>query len=130
MDVGDPSNFVRVLELFHHQLGDLRKVLSSYSITDAETRATIKEVYSQHKYLPDPHGAVGYLALQRYLQQHAGAKGIFLETAHPVKFYDGVEPVIGEQVPVPESIRSILNNPKKSLKIEPDYEALRAELEK
>jgi threonine synthase len=130
MDVGDPSNFVRILELFHHHLGDLRKVLSSYSITDAETRTTIKEVYSRHRYLPDPHGAVGYLALQRYLGQHAGDKGIFLETAHPVKFYDGVEPVIGEPVPVPESIQGILKNPKKSLKIEPDYEALRAELEK
>lgn len=130
MDVGDPSNFVRILELFHHQLGDLRKVLSSYSITDNETKATIKEVYSKHKYLPDPHGAVGYLALQRYLQQHAGDKGIFLETAHPVKFYDAVEPVTGRQVPVPESIRSILDLPKKSLIIEPDYEALRAVLEK
>jgi threonine synthase len=130
MDVGDPSNFVRILELFHHQLGDLRKILSSYSITDTETRATIKEVHTQHQYLPDPHGAVGYLALQRYLREHAGSKGIFLETAHPVKFYDGVEPVIGERVPVPESIRAILDLPQKSLKIEPDYEALRTELEK
>lgn len=130
MDVGDPSNFVRILELFHHHLGDLQKVLSSYSISDDETRATIKEVYTKHQYLPDPHGAVGYLALQRYLRQHAGDKGIFLETAHPVKFYDAVEPVIKEKVPVPESIKSILDLPKKSLKIEPEYEALRTILEK
>lgn len=130
MDVGDPSNFVRILELFNNQLGDLRKVLSSYSISDTETKATIKEVYSKYKYLPDPHGAVGYLALQQYLQKHSGDKGIFLETAHPVKFYDAVEPVIGETVPVPEGIRSILGLPKKSQKIDPDYEALRAELEK
>lgn len=130
MDVGDPSNFVRILELFNHHLGDLRNVLTSYSITDEETKATIKEVYTKHSYLPDPHGAVGYLALQRYLQQHPGDKGIFLETAHPVKFYDAVEPVIGEKVPVPGSIQSILDLPKTSQKIEPEYEALRAVLEK
>jgi len=130
MDVGDPSNFVRILELFHHQLGDLRKVMSSYSISDEETRDTIRKVYSKYHYLPDPHGAVGYLALQRYLEVHPGDKGIFLETAHPVKFYDGVEPVIGSAVPIPEGIRAIMNNSKKSLKIAPDYEALRAELEK
>ena len=104
MDVGNPSNFVRILELFHHKLGDLRKVLTGYSISDDETRAVLKEVYQQFKYLPDPHGAVGYLALQRYLQQHADDKGMFLETAHPVKFYDVVEPVIGETVPVPAAI--------------------------
>jgi threonine synthase len=129
MDVGDPSNFVRILELFHHELGDLRKVLSSYSITDEETRSTISEVYTKYKYLPDPHGAVGYLALHRYLQDHPRERGIFLETAHPVKFYDVVEPVIGEQVPVPAGIQSILDLPKKSLKINPDYDELRSVLE-
>lgn len=129
MDVGDPSNFVRILELFHHHLGNLRNVLSSYSITDAETKEVIKEVFSHYNYLPDPHGAVGYLALQRYLQQHPGQQGIFLETAHPVKFYDVVEPVIGEVVPIPAGIQSILDLPRKSRKIAPDYEALRAVLE-
>ena len=68
------------------------------------------------------------LALQRYLQQHPGRQGIFLETAHPVKFYDAVEPVIGEEVPIPAGIQAILNLPKKSRKIEPDYEALRSVL--
>jgi threonine synthase len=129
MDVGDPSNFVRVLELFHHQLGDLRKTLSSYSISDDQTKKTINDVYTKYKYLPDPHGAVGYLALQQYLHQHSGQKGIFLETAHPVKFYDVVEPVIGEKVPIPPAIEGILELPKKSLKINPDYEALKAVLE-
>jgi threonine synthase len=130
MDVGDPSNFVRILEMFDNKLGDMRADLSSYSITDEETKATIKEVFSKYGYLPDPHGAVGYLALQRYLQQNRGDKGIFLETAHPVKFYDVVEPVIGQAVPVPSSISSILDLPKKSHKIDPGYEALEAALEK
>src|SRR5688572_11626913 len=128
MDVGNPSNFVRILELFHHKLGDLRKVLTGYSISDDETRATLKEVYQQHKYLPDPHGAVGYLALQRYLQQHTGDKGMFLETAHPVKFYDVVEPVINETVPVPAAIEEQLKLTKKSSLIGPEYAALKETL--
>jgi threonine synthase len=125
MDVGNPSNFVRILQLFHHQLGDLRKVLTGYSIDDDETREVIKEVYMKYRYLPDPHGAVGYLALQRYLQQHPDAKGIFLETAHPVKFYDVVEPVIHQPVPVPDSIQAQLQLTKKSQLIPPDYAVLK-----
>ena len=125
MDVGNPSNFVRVLELFHQQLGDLKKVLSSYSITDEETKATIKEVYNKYHYLPDPHGAVGLLALQRYLQQHSNQKGIFLETAHPVKFYDVVEPVIGTTVPIPLSVEAILNNEKHAVKMSAHYNELK-----
>jgi threonine synthase len=128
MDVGNPSNFVRILELFHHKLGDLRKVLTGYSISDDETRAVLKEVYQQFSYLPDPHGAVGYLALQRYLAQHTGDKGIFLETAHPVKFYDVVEPVIGETVPVPAAIEEQLKLTKKSSLIAPEYTALKDSL--
>ena len=108
MDVGDPSNFVRILELFHHQFSDLTNKLISYSISDEETRQTMKEVFQKENYLTDPHGAVGYNALQNYLQQHPGQKGIFLETAHPVKFYDVVEPVIQQAVSVPESLRPIL----------------------
>lgn len=128
MDVGNPSNFVRILELFHHKLGDLRKVLTGYSITDDETRATMKEVYQQYNYLPDPHGAVGYLSLLRYLQQHTREKGMFLETAHPVKFYDVVEPVIGEPVPVPDVIKEQLKLSKQSTVISPDYDMLKSTL--
>lgn len=130
MDVGNPSNFVRILELFHQEFGALKNVLSSESISDDETRETINRVYSQHHYLPDPHGAVGFLALERYLQQHPGQKGIFLETAHPVKFYDVVEPVINATVPIPAAVESILTLEKKSTVIAPDYEALRGYLEK
>jgi len=74
----------------------------------------------------DPHGAVGYLALERYLKENAGKEGIFLETAHPVKFYDVVEPIIGKTVPMPESIKSIVDLKKQSLKMEVQYESLRS----
>ena len=126
MDVGNPSNFVRILEIFGHQFVDLKKVLSSTSITDKETSDTLKEVYQKEKYLLDPHGAVGYLALQRYLQNHETQKGIVLETAHPVKFYDVVETVIGEPVPIPGTIQQQLALQKKSTKIKADADLLKA----
>ncbi|MDF2192199.1 threonine synthase [Paraflavitalea sp. CAU 1676] len=129
MDVGNPSNFVRILELFNHEFGNLTNVLSSFSISDEETRTTIKEVYDRYRYLADPHGAVGYLGLQRYLDSHPGQKGMFLETAHPVKFYDVVEPVIGAPVPLPEAVQAIVHKVKQSRIIESDYEALRAYLQ-
>jgi threonine synthase len=125
MDVGNPSNFVRILELFHQKLPNLQQTLSAVSISDKETIDTIRDLYTHHHYLPDPHGAVGYLALKRYLDDHANEKGIFLETAHPVKFYDVVEPVIGSRIPLPESVKVLLNQPKYSLRLDPDYAQLK-----
>jgi threonine synthase len=125
MDVGDPSNFVRILELFHHQFSDLKNLLSSYSISDEETKQTIKKVFETENYLADPHGAVAYFALQGYLQKHAGQKGIFLETAHPVKFYDVVEPVIQQKVPIPESLQPLMDKEKKSVLMNAHFENLK-----
>ena len=125
MDVGNPSNFVRILELFSHQFPELKKALTGYTVTDAETRDTIRTVKEQEGYLLDPHGAVGYLALQRYLAAHPGESGIFLETAHPVKFYDVVEPVIKEKVAVPPAIQQILPLQKHSIKIDAEYDLLK-----
>lgn len=130
MDVGNPSNFVRILEIFEKKLPALKKVLSSVSISDEETRATILELYQRYHYLPDPHGAVGYLALEKYLSAHPPKdgqiqKGIFLETAHPVKFYDTVEPLIGQKIPLPPSVAALLDKPKHSKKIKADYSELK-----
>jgi threonine synthase len=125
MDVGNPSNFVRILEIFDKQLPSLRAILSAVSISDAETIAAIRELYSHHHYLPDPHGAVGYLALRRYLTQHTSEKGFFLETADPVKFYDTVEPIIGGKVPLPASVTALLDRKKQSLKLATKYSDLK-----
>jgi threonine synthase len=125
MDVGNPSNFVRILELFNNQFDALRNALSSYSISDAETKETIKEVFEKESYLLDPHGAVAWCALKKYLKQHPEGKGILLETAHPVKFYDVVEPVIEQKIPIPENIKSILNKEKESVLMQPDFEKLK-----
>jgi threonine synthase len=125
MDVGNPSNFVRILELFHKEFNSLKNVLSSYSISDEETRQTIVDVYAKKNYLLDTHGAVGYLSLKKYLQSHPEQKGIFLETAHPVKFYDVVEPIIHQKVLIPDPIKKMLDKEKKSMKINADYKMLK-----
>jgi len=125
MDVGDPSNFVRILEIFNHEFTSLKKVLTSYSISDEETRATIRNVYDRYHYLPDPHGAVGFLALQQYLEKHPGDKGIFLETAHPVKFYDAVEAETGKKIPLPDSVSRLLGKEKQSIRIAPEFSQLK-----
>jgi threonine synthase len=126
MDVGNPSNFIRILEIFHHQFANLKKEFSSCSISDAETKATLQKVYQEEGYLLDPHGAVGYLALQQYLKANTGEKGIVLETAHPVKFYDVVEPVIGEAVVIPPTVQQQLLLQKKSTKIVADAGLLKS----
>ncbi|MEO9004509.1 MAG: threonine synthase [Ginsengibacter sp.] len=125
MDVGDPSNFVRILRLFNNQFIDLKNALSSYSVSDEETRQTIKEVFENKNYLTDPHGAVAYFALKTYLQNHPEQKGIFLETAHPVKFYDVVQTVIQQPISIPENVQSILNKEKQSLVMQADFEDLK-----
>lgn len=130
MDVGNPSNFIRILELFEHNLGSLKNILSGYSISDDETRTIIASVFKERNYVLDPHGAVGFLALQRYLQQHKGQKGYFLETAHPSKFYDVIEPVIGERVAIPESIQKLQHRKKEAIQMRAgDDAALKSLLE-
>ena len=125
MDVGNPSNFARILEIFHHQYPDLKNKLSSYSISDDDTIATIKEVYEQNNYLLDPHGAVGYLSLKKYLKDNPLTKGIFLATAHPVKFPDAMEKITGKRIEVPSSLTRIMSKEKKSIKAKNEYNELK-----
>ena len=125
MDVGNPSNFIRILEIFHHQFPELKNNLSSFSVTDEETLATIKRVYLEYHYILDPHGAVGWLALEKHLQRQSGKKGIFLETAHPVKFPDAVEKMTGKTLEMPAAIRSMMSVQKKSLLMKADFNELK-----
>jgi threonine synthase len=121
MDVGDPSNFIRVLALFNKEFEPLKRMMSSESISDEETGAAIWKLYREYGYTADPHGAVGWLALSRWLDEHPGQAGFFLETAHPVKFPDTVQQFTGEPVPVPDSIQTLFDKEKKSIPMEPDY---------
>lgn len=125
MDVGNPSNFVRILELFHHQYPAIQNMMSGYTISDDDTKSTLKEVYEKYQYLCDPHGAVAFNALQQYLSTHTGDKGMILETAHPVKFYDVVEPIIQQKIEIPDAIKGIMTKKKESILMTPSYNMLK-----
>ena len=125
MDVGSPSNFVRILEIYHHVFGDLKNVMDSYSISDEETKTAMKEIFLNHNYIADPHGAVGWLSLKKYLTNHPGEKGIFLETAHPVKFYDTAEQIIKQKIELPDSVKKLLNAKKQAIHMEASFTSLK-----
>ena len=128
MDVGNPSNFIRIQELFNNDLETLKSAFSSYSFTDDETRETMKKIYNNSGYIADPHGAVGYLGLKKHglLENEYG---VFLETAHPVKFLDIVEETLPVKVEIPEQIQKVINNKKVATKIA-TYKDLKSFLER
>ncbi|MDH6250897.1 threonine synthase [Chryseobacterium sp. H1D6B] len=125
MDVGNPSNFVRMLELFHHQFDDLQKKVSAYTINDEKTVKTITEVYEKYNYILDPHGAVAFASLEEYLKEKPDKKGFFLGTAHPVKFPETVEKAIHSTIEIPESLDELMSAEKKTTEINPDFEELK-----
>ena len=117
MDVGNPSNFVRIQEMYNNDLSEFEKDFSSYTYTDEETKFAMKNIYTNSGYVAEPHGAVGYLGLKNELEKHHNAVGIFLETAHPIKFLNVVEPILNIKLEIPKQIESVLNKEKVSLKI-------------
>lgn len=123
MDVGNPSNFIRIQELFDNDLEKLKQQFSSYSFTDDETKSAMKSIKDISGYVADPHGAVGYLGLKNY-QSTDNEYGIFLETAHPVKFLDVVEETLDIKVEVPLQIQAILHKEKVAKQIA-TYEELK-----
>ncbi len=110
MDVGDPSNFCRMLELYKGSVEKMRRDVCGLSFSDTETKGAIKEVFEKYDYVLDPHGAVAYLGLKRY-----GHGGVFLETAHPAKFSKTVEAALGVKIDIPASLGACLKKAKKSI---------------
>ncbi|MCT4328295.1 threonine synthase [Elizabethkingia anophelis] len=105
MDVGNPSNFERMKDLFQEDVTKFREIISGYYFTDEETKATVQEVYKESGYLLDPHGAVAYLGLVQYQkEQQQDFNGVLLETAHPAKFIETVEESISEKIEIPEKL--------------------------
>jgi threonine synthase len=125
MDVGNPSNFIRILELFNYEFKQLRNKISGYSIDDKKTLETIKKVYEKDHYLLEPHSAVAYTAMEQYLSKNPGKKGFILGTAHPVKFPDAVEKATHTSIDFPESLESLMKKEKKSVEIQPDFAELK-----
>lgn len=112
MDVGNPSNFVRIQEIYKNKFTVLKENLSSFSFSDEETKAAMSEIYSKYNYIADPHGAVGYLGGKEYLKSHPNVHCVFLETAHPSKFLEVVEEVNNVKLALPQQIRSVMNKNK------------------
>ena len=124
MDVGNPSNFIRIQQLFDNDFNLMKNSFSAYSFTDKETKNAMKQIYNNSKYLADPHGAVGYLGAKLFQKKHSKSLCIFLETAHPVKFMDIIKETLSVRIAIPEQIKSVLEKEKKSIKIK-TYEELK-----
>lgn len=122
MDVGNPSNFIRIQELYNNDLAMIKEHFSSYSFTDNETKEAMKLIYDQYNYIADPHGAVGYLGLKQHDLQDA--YGVFLETAHPVKFLPTVESTLEVKLDIPPQIQGIIHKEKHAIKAA-DYDDLK-----
>lgn len=112
MDVGDPSNFARVLDLYRNSHEAICADISGATYTDEQIADTMRRVWQEHHYLLDPHGACGYRALAEGLRP--GETGIFLETAHPAKFKDTVEKIIGENISIPAKLQAFMSGEKQS----------------
>ena len=114
MDVGAPSNFARILELYSHSHQSISTDIVGYHYSDKEIRETMKQVFVENNYMLDPHGAIGYRALKADLKD--GEVGVFLETAHPAKFTETVESVLGKGTVIfPERLAEFMKGEKRSI---------------
>lgn len=128
MDVGDPSNFARIYDLYGGSYEAIKKDISGETYTDEQIRETVQAVYNETGYLLDPHGACGYRALAEQLQP--GETGVFLETAHPAKFLQTVESIIGVEVQIPEKLQAFMKGQKESVPMEKDFASFKSYLMK
>lgn len=117
MDVGNPSNFIRIQELYDNDLDKFRKDFTSYSFTDDNTKQAMKKNFTTSGYVLEPHGAVAYLGLMKELEKRSDCIGVLLETAHPVKFSKTVQEVLGHTPKIPSQIETVMDKEKISVKI-------------
>ena len=123
MDVGNPSNFARLMDLYDHDFERLSKDIAGYSFSDSDTKEAMKAVLGKCGYVMDPHGAVGYCGLKKYFAGHhdAGSTGIFLETAHPGKFLEVVEETLGRSIELPPALSAFLKGKKQTIAASADF---------
>jgi len=119
MDVGDPSNFARVYDMYDKDWETVKAHVSGATYSDDDIRATIKQCYDDNKYILDPHGACGYKALKDLLQE--GETGVFCETAHPAKFKDTVDAILGTPVEIPERLQAFMKGTKQSVPMSKEF---------
>ena len=128
MDVGDPSNFARIIALYNNDYDKIKSVISGAAYSDEEIKQTLASCYKENGYLLDPHGACGYRAVKEGLR--AGETGVFCETAHPAKFKSTVEAVIGREIPVPERLAAFMKGTKQSVSMSKDFASFKGYLMK
>ncbi|MGN2374197.1 threonine synthase [Sphingobacterium spiritivorum] len=129
MDVGDPSNWVRILDLFDQDLEALKKVVTSYTYDDEATKAAMKQLYLEYQYVACPHTAIAWLASQAYLGEHPGQyASVFLSTAHPCKFPDAIDADVFKKVKLPEGAETLSEKEKLAKELPVDYDLFKAYL--
>ena len=123
MDVGDPSNFARILDLYKSSHAEICNHISGATYSDDEIAATMKKCYEQTGYVLDPHGACGYQALKDNLKE--GETGVFLETAHPAKFKEKVDAILSTDIEIPTRLADFMKGKKQSLEMAADFSAFK-----
>ncbi|SFS87326.1 threonine synthase [Sphingobacterium wenxiniae] len=129
MDVGNPSNWVRIQDMFHNNLEELRAIISSYTYNDEETVKAMAELYERYKYIACPHTAIAYLASNQYCQDEPGEyASVFLSTAHPCKFPDAISEDVFAKIELPKGAEDLAGKPKLATEIPVDYEVFKSYL--
>lgn len=128
MDVGDPSNFARILDLYNNDVNAIRNEISGARYSDEEIASTMNICRKETNYILDPHGACGYQALKDGLKENE--IGVFLETAHPAKFLEKVEEILNEKIEIPEKLQSFMKGTKQSIEMSKDFESFKSFLMK
>ena len=129
MDVGNPSNFARIMDLYDKNHIRIREDITSESVSDAQTIRAIEQVHDQYRYILDPHGAVGFAATQKMGNDHKiTGRTLLLETAHPAKFIDVLPERIAAQVKIPARLQSALDKTKKAERITAEYDGFKDQL--
>ncbi|WP_257669501.1 threonine synthase [Parapedobacter tibetensis] len=129
MDVGNPSNWVRIMDLFDHDVAGLRKVISAYTYNDSETQIAIQTIFNRYGYVACPHTAIAWLAAETYRQQHPGAYAtVFLSTAHPCKFPEVFPPEIAAKIIIPEQVKTLKGRRKEVMELPVDFAAFKSHL--
>lgn len=128
MDVGNPSNFARMSDLYNNDLDAMRQHVSGYKVADSDTEAAIESVLKKFNYMMCPHTAVAYLGLHRYLKSKSTLAGVLLATAHPAKFVNELKPEIASKVQVPQNMQELMSREKRSIKMGTSFNELKAYL--
>jgi threonine synthase len=129
MDVGNPSNWIRIQDMFHNSLEDLRSMISSYTYDDEQTVKAMEELYDKHQYIACPHTAIAYLAANQYRQDYPGTyASVFLSTAHPCKFPDAISQEVFAKIELPKGAEELAGKPKLATELQMDYDAFKSYL--